>query len=122
MLFRSVVRRIISGLFIHAEVTHVAHHGEDVFIDGINVKQIELHQAFHGAEGRQVSAQQAVTVHASQFVADMARLADNFHEQAAIADVSKESPIHHDRVFAYQADGAGAHPLDGRVLDRKSVV
>ena len=75
-----------------------------------------LHLADDAAEGRQVGAEHAVGVHAPEFVGDPARLAQDFHEQAATGEVAAEFDVDAAQVRAHQTDGAGAHALDVAAL------
>ena len=87
-----------------------------MFVDGIGVEQVVLHQAGNVLEDRQVGSKHAIDVHAPQLVRDPRRLPDDLHEQAAAADVVPEFVIDQVAVAADGADGVGPHALDIRVL------
>jgi len=55
-------------------------------------------------------------MHALQLVSHAARLTDDFHEQAAGPDILAKFLVDEIEVLANEADGAGAHALDARVL------
>ena len=68
---------------MHGKATQVTDHGKNVCIYRVTVKQVVLHESDDVFECRQVGGQDAIGVHAPQFVRNTLRLPDYFHEQAA---------------------------------------
>ena len=50
------------------EAAQVAHHHQDVLVDGVDVEQVVLHPADDPPEGRQVATQHRPLVHPPQFM------------------------------------------------------
>ncbi len=85
-------------------------------IHGVGVEQVILHAADHAPEGRDVTAQHAVVVHAAQLVGDAARRAQDFEEQPVIARVLAKLLVDQPQAPSDGAYGAGAHTAQLRVL------
>jgi len=86
-----------------------------VGVHGVDVEQVVLHASDDVAEGRNISGQHPVAVHAPHLRGDAGRLAQDLHEQAAGADVQSQVVVEPGQIGADLADGAGAYPLELRV-------
>ena len=51
------------GMFNDHEAAHITQHHQDVLINGVDMKQVMLHLTNNFSEGRQVSTENATTVH-----------------------------------------------------------
>ena len=74
----------------HREAAQVAHHHQDVLVDGVDVEQVVLHLADDAAELRQVAPEDAVLVHAPELVHDPARLLQDLQEEQLRGGVAPE--------------------------------
>ena len=111
-----VAARAFVDMSLEGEATHVADHHQDMFVHRIHMKQIELHQAGDGMECRQIARQNAVSVHTSRSVGQAVALAEYLDEQCPGADVVAQPSVDQVAMSAYEANGAGAHTLQLRVL------
>ena len=73
-------KRVFMGELRCLESAQVSHHHEDMFIHGIDVKQVVLHLADNPPEHRDITAQDAIAVHEAQLTREPARLTQDFHE------------------------------------------
>ncbi len=108
--------RKLAAEFRHGEAAQIAHDHERMRIDCVDVEQVMLHLADDAPEGRQVGAEHAVGIHAPQLVGDAARLAHDFHEQAAAGEILAKRVVDAVQVGANQPDRSGAHAFEFRVL------
>src|SRR5881394_4535950 len=75
------------------EAAQVPDHHEDVLVHGVDVEEVVLHLADDAAEFRQIPAEDAVLIHASELVHDAARLLQDVHEHEARELVLPETGI-----------------------------
>ncbi len=76
-----------------AQFAQVLDHIEGMRIHGIDVEQVVLHLADHAAELGQVTAKNAVTVHAAQVHMHTLGTAEQLDEQAGVARILAEIVI-----------------------------
>jgi len=67
------------------ETSQIAQHIEDMLVDRVDMEQIMLHLPDDAAEGRNIAAEDAVTVHQTQGVGDTDRLLQNPDEQRLVS-------------------------------------
>jgi len=77
----------------HGEAPHVAQHGENVFVDRVDVEEVVLHLPDDAAECRDVATEQAIAMHRTQRPGDADRLAQQRHEQGAMQRVGAKCGI-----------------------------
>src|SRR5690606_1290700 len=77
---QAVAQRVFVNVLEQRETAQVAHHREDVLVDGIDVKQVVLHLPDDVAEGGQVAAENTVLVHAPQRGENATRRLQNLQE------------------------------------------
>ncbi len=71
-------------------MSHILNDKKDMFIDTVNMEEIELHLPFNLTKGRQIFTEYAVTVHTPKFMADVSWLSNDFHKQAFITNIISE--------------------------------
>ena len=99
------------------EAAQIADHHQDVLVDRVDVEQVVLHLADDAAEHRQVAAENAVLVHASQLMRDAARLAQDVDEARAIVRIAAKRRHRRDCDCATSArNGSRRHALELRML------
>ena len=103
--------RILVGELGHGEAPQVAHHLQDVLVDGIDVKQVVLHLADDVAEGRQIATEYVVLVHAPQRV-DQVALLEQFEEQRAVFRIASKFGVDAALGAPQGAQGARGHALE----------
>ena len=94
----------------HGEAPYVAQHGEDVLVDGVDVKQVVLHLPDDAAERRDVAPQQAVAMHRAQRPGDAQRLAQQRHEQRVVRRIGAEGGIDADAAAPQRAQRGRFEP------------
>ena len=122
-------QRILVRELGHGEAPQVAHHHQDVLVDGVDVEQVVLHLADDAAERRQVAAEDAVLVHAPQLVHDAARLLQDVQEQQrastgsrrnARIDAASRAPQRAQRARGHAAQLGVLHHQQEALEDRAS--
>ena len=86
----AAAQRILVRKLEHREAAHVAHDGEDVLVHGVHVEKIVLHLSDDAPEGGQIPSQDAVLIHASEFVHDAARLLQQGQKSRAVPRIAPE--------------------------------
>jgi len=97
---------IFVRMFAHGEAAHIAHHHQDVLVDGIDVKQVVLHLADNAAEIRQVTTEHAGLIHAAQSVGNTALALNDLHEQRVIVRIAAEGIIDFEACMPERAHGS----------------
>ena len=72
---------------LQRETAQITDDKQGVLIDGVGVKQVVLHTTDDSAEGRDVQAQYAVQVHASQFMRHAGRRTQDREEDPVVSRV-----------------------------------
>ncbi len=98
------------------ETPQVADHEQRVFVDRVGMEQVVLHAAHDSAERGNVQPQDAVQVHAAQFVGHAGRRAQDRQEQPVVARILAELLVDQVQVAPDQADRPGADAADVGVL------
>ena len=75
------------------QTPHIAQHGEDVLVDGIDVKQVVLHLPDDPAKRRDVASEQTVTMHRAQRPGDAHRLTQQGHEQGTMCRIGAKGRV-----------------------------
>ena len=86
-------QRIFMCVLGFGEAAKVANHHQDVFVDGVDMKQIVLHLANDTAEHRQIAPEDPVLIHAPQLMGHAARLAKDGHEARAVPGIATERGV-----------------------------
>ena len=98
------------------EAPQIAHHHQDVLVDGIDVEEVVLHLSHDAAELRQVPAEDAVLIHAPELVHDAARLLQDVQEHEARERVLAKTRIDPGPRAVKGAQRAGGHAAQLLVL------
>ena len=115
-------RILVRVLRLH-EAAQVADHHQDVLVDGVHVEQVVLHLADDATEDRQVAAEDAVLVHASQLVRDAARLAQDLDETRAVDRIAAKRGVDAVAIAPERAQQRRRHALELRMpLQRQKAV
>jgi hypothetical protein len=114
-LSKPVISREQNGILVgelgHGKAAQVAHHLQDVLVDGVDVEQVVLHLADDVAEGRQVAAEDVELVHAPHRV-DQVLLLEQLEEQRAIFRIAAEGGVDAALRAPQGAQRARGHALD----------
>src|SRR5687768_17443739 len=109
-------KRVFMGELGRHELPQVSHYHQDMLIHRIDVKQVMLHLADDTAERRNVAPQDAIAIHQSQFPRQSARLAQDFHEQGAVAGIAPECRINEWRCPPHCSQRSRTAALQVRML------
>ena len=93
------------------KTTQVADHEQGVLVHGVSMKQVILHAPDDAAEWRNVQAQNAIAVHAAQFVGDPGRRAQDIQEQSVVPGILAELFVDQEQVLLDQGNRVRAHPF-----------
>ena len=99
-----------------SEAAQVRHGAQQVLVHGIDVEEVELHEAGDPAELRQVAPEDPVGVHPPQRPGEAVRLAQDLQEQASAGEVAAELVVHQIQVAADLSDRRRAHAAQLRML------
>ena len=108
--------RVLVRMLGHREAAQVAHHHQDVLVDGVDVEEVVLHPADDAPEGGQIAAEHRPLVHAPQFVGDAAWLLKDAQEQLAVGRVAAESAVDAHACMPQRPQRAPGDALERRVL------
>jgi hypothetical protein len=100
----------------HRKAPQVAHHEQRVRVHRVGVEEIVLHAPDDSPEGGDVTAEDAVQVHAPQFMRDADGCAQNLHEQAVMPGVLPKLFVDEPHMRADQANRFRAHAAQLRML------
>ncbi len=64
----------------HCEATHIAHHHQDMLIDGIDMEQVMLHLPDDTTKTRQIAPKNAGLIHAAQRMRNASRRLDDLQK------------------------------------------
>ncbi len=99
-----------------SQAAQIADDEQRVRVHRIGVEQVVLHATDDAAECRNIAAEDAVQIHAAQFMCHPDGRAENLHEEAMVARILPEFLIDEPDMRADQADGFGAHAAQFRML------
>src|SRR5690606_16559574 len=98
------------------QFAQVLNQVQGVGIDCVDVEQVVLHLADDPAEFGQVAPENAIAVHTAQIAVYALAAAQQFDEQAGVADVAAEVVVDQVPVVAQQANAVGPDAADLLVL------
>ena len=104
------------GMLREKESTQIAHYGEDVLIDRVNMKQVMLHPAHNASELRQIPPEHRPLVHQTQPSCGARRHLHEAHEEGSILGVLAKSSIDKGAGSPDRAQSAGCHSAQGGAL------
>ena len=103
-------QRVFVGVLRHLEAAQVAHHHQDVLVDGVDVEQVVLHAADDAPPCGQVAPEDRPLVHPPQLVGDAALGGQERQEQLAVGRLAAELGVYAMAREPHRAQGGGGHP------------
>ena len=101
--------RVLMCMLGFGEPTQIAHHHQDVLIDGVDMKQIVLHPSHDSAKDRQIAPEHRPLVHSSQFMRDGIVALQNPQECGPVFGVAAKARVDSATFAPDRPKRAGAH-------------